>query len=223
MRAYLELSAQPVAQQSSSASQQARDIEIAVCTTLKAMAAGGMHDHLGGGFSRYSVDEKWLVPHFEKMLYDQSLLLRVYVHAWQLFKIDDFRYVAEELVTYVLRDLRHHDGGFYSAEDADSLDQEGHSHEGAFYTWTAAEVADVLGNEAAEACAWWDIAPAGNFEGRSIPNRTAHRDEPLLPDHLARSRSALFAAERFPDSPPFAIASRRAGLLASPPDGNSKA
>ncbi|MBM3638424.1 MAG: thioredoxin domain-containing protein [Actinobacteria bacterium] len=194
MRAYLELSAQPPTQQKSSTAQQARDIETAVCTTLRAMAAGGMHDHLGGGFSRYSVDEKWLVPHFEKMLYDQALLLRVYVHAWQVFKINDFRYVAEELVTYVLRDLRHGDGGFYSAEDADSLDQEGHSHEGTFYTWIATEIADVLGSDAPQACAWWDITSVGNFEGRSIPNRIAHRNEPLLPDNLARSRTALFAA-----------------------------
>jgi hypothetical protein len=128
------------------------------------------------------------------MLYDQALLLRVYVHAWQVFNIEDFRYVAEELVTYVLRDLRHQDGGFFSAEDADSLDQDGHSHEGAFYTWTADEISVVLGGDAQEACAWWDITPAGNFEGRSIPNRIAHRDEQLLPSHLAHSRAALFAA-----------------------------
>ena len=188
MRAHMELAA------NDSESPRARDIEVAVCTTLKAMAAGGMHDHLGGGFSRYSVDEKWLVPHFEKMLYDQALLLRVYVHAWQHFKIDDFRFVAEEIVTYVLRDLCHPMGGFFSAEDADSLDASGHSHEGAFYTWSMQDVVDILGESAETACNWWDIARGGNFEGKSIPNRIAHRDEPLLDDSLRDARMKLFHA-----------------------------
>ena len=97
----------------------ARDIAV---DTLDAMAAGGMHDHLGGGFARYSVDRQWLVPHFEKMLYDQALLLRVYVHAAVTTGEARFERVARSIIRYVLRDLTHPDGGFYSAEDADSAE-----------------------------------------------------------------------------------------------------
>ena len=109
-------------------------------TSLDAMASGGMYDHIGGGFARYSVDARWLVPHFEKMLYDQALLLRVYVHGWQLTGHDRWRQVAEEIVAYVERDLRRAEGGIASAEDADSPDEHGHGHEGLFHTWTPAEV-----------------------------------------------------------------------------------
>ena len=91
------------------------------CTTsLDAMAPAGIYDHLGGGFARYSVDDRWLVPHFEKMLYDNALLARAYLHAWQVTgSAADHRQVLDETLGYVLRDLRHADGGFYSAEDAD--------------------------------------------------------------------------------------------------------
>ena len=94
-------------------------LEIAT-TTLDAMASGGIYDHLGGGFARYSVDDRWLVPHFEKMLYDQALLTQLYLHAWQVTGEPRYRQVVEETVGYVLRDLRHPTGGFYSSEDADS-------------------------------------------------------------------------------------------------------
>ena len=97
--------------------------------------SGGIYDHLGGGFARYSVDAAWLVPHFEKMLYDQALLARVYLHAWQVTGDDRYRQVLDETIGYVLRDLRHPDGGFYSAEDADSEGEEGQ-----FYVWTPDEV-----------------------------------------------------------------------------------
>ena len=146
-----------------------------VRTSLDAMAAGGMYDHVGGGFSRYSVDDRWLVPHFEKMLYDQALLVRVYLHMWQMNREVRDEQIVREIVTYVLTDLSHSDGGFFSAEDADSLDEHGHSEEGAFYTWTPTEIHTVLGNDSATACAYWDISTPGNFEGRSIPNRIAQR------------------------------------------------
>ena len=167
------------------------DTERIVLTSLDAMASGGMWDHLGGGFSRYSVDDKWLVPHFEKMLYDQALLLRVYVHAWQVFGHDRHRLVAEEIVAYVLECLTDPGGGFYSAEDADSLDEHGHSEEGAFYTWTPEEVREVLGSDADPALEWWDITDAGNFEGRSIPNRLAARDTVIRPAHIEDCRRRL--------------------------------
>ena len=119
----------------------------AVVVSLDAMAAGGMHDHLGGGFSRYSVDERWLVPHFEKMLYDNALLARVYLHAHQATGEPRFLAVVESIIDYVLRDLSHPDGGRYSAEDADSLESPDadHAEEGAFYVWTPAQVADGAG------------------------------------------------------------------------------
>ena len=146
-----------------------------VTTTLDAMASGGIYDHIGGGFCRYSVDEQWLVPHFEKMLYDQALLLRLYVHAWQLFGHQRWRQVAEEIVTYVTTDLRHPDGGFFSAEDADSADSTGLTREGAFYVWAPVEVQSLLPPQIASAALeWYGITPAGNFEGASIPNRLHH-------------------------------------------------
>ena len=169
-------------------------IKNVVITSLDAMAAGGMYDHLGGGFSRYSVDEQWLVPHFEKMLYDQALLLRAYVHAWAQWRIDRHLHVIEETINYVLTDLSHHLGGFFSAEDADSLTPDGHSHEGAFYTWTPDEVRDVLGSSAPEALEWYGIDHAGNFEGRSIPHRLAHRTEIIRPPHIETARQLLHAS-----------------------------
>jgi hypothetical protein len=172
-----------------------RSVEI-VTTSLDAMASGGMYDHIGFGFARYSVDERWLVPHFEKMLYDQALLLRVYLHAWQVFGHERWKQVAAEIVEYVVRDLRHPDGGFYSAEDADSPDEHGHGHEGLFHTWTPAEVRSVLGDAADDALAWWDITEAGNFEGRSIPTRMHVRGELARPDGIEALRRRLFEARQ---------------------------
>jgi uncharacterized protein YyaL (SSP411 family) len=139
----------------------------AATTTLDAMAAGGIYDHLGGGFARYSVDGRWLVPHFEKMLYDQALLIRSYLHAWQLTGAPRHRQVVDETITYVLRDLRHPAGGFFSAEDADSEGEEGR-----FYLWTPDEIRSTLGpDEATAAMEWWGVTESGNFEGRNILNR----------------------------------------------------
>jgi uncharacterized protein YyaL (SSP411 family) len=178
----------------------ARSLEVAV-NTLDAMAAGGMYDQVGGGFHRYSVDARWLVPHFEKMLYDQAALARAYVHAWLVAGEDRHRRIVEETVEYVLRDLRHPDGGFYSAEDADS-----EGEEGKFYVWSLDEFVEVvtgagLGEaQAMEIAAWWGVTGAGNFEGHNILNLVGFSLEARggpgqgapPPEGLERARTALF-------------------------------
>jgi len=166
-----------------------------ITTTLDAMASGGMYDHLGGGFARYSVDEKWLVPHFEKMLYDQALLLRLYLHASLVWRDERYRQVVHETVEYVLRELRSPEGGFYSAQDADSLDEAGHSHEGHFYVFTPDQVRRIVPSHLVElALDWYEITDSGNFEGRSIPCRLARRGQLLRNDDVETIRSLLFAA-----------------------------
>jgi uncharacterized protein YyaL (SSP411 family) len=179
----------------SSASEAAAQV---VTTTLDAMASGGMYDHLGGGFARYSVDREWLVPHFEKMLYDQALLVGMYLQGLAMFGRRQWQLVIEETIEYVLRTLQHPDGGFYSAEDADSLDDEGNSAEGRFYTWTPAEVRAVLADVDPAAVdrvlAWFGITDEGNFEGRSIPNRLHARGELPRPPDVEALRRRLFEA-----------------------------
>ncbi|MEW6477245.1 MAG: thioredoxin domain-containing protein [Actinomycetota bacterium] len=169
--------------------------------TLDAMAAGGMYDQLGGGFHRYSVDAQWLVPHFEKMLYDQATLARAYLHAWLVAGEERHRRVVEETIDYVLRDLRHPDGGFYSAEDADSEGEEGR-----FYIWSLAEFTEVLTGaglseaEAQDLAAWWGVTAAGNFEGRNILHIAGFSLETAggpgrgapAPKGLEQARAALF-------------------------------
>jgi uncharacterized protein YyaL (SSP411 family) len=165
-----------------------------VTTSLDAMASGGMYDHLGGGFARYSVDDHWLVPHFEKMLYDQALLARCYLHAWQVTGEARYAQVLEETIEYVRRDLGQPEGGFSSAEDADSLTADGHSHEGAFYVWTPAELVDVLGEGlAGVAAAWYGVTEAGNFEGANILHRPV-RGDLLRPAEVEEARQRLFQA-----------------------------
>lgn len=157
--------------------------------SLDAMAAGGIHDHLGGGFSRYSVDERWLVPHFEKMLYDQALLARAYLHAWQLTGHERHRRTLDDTIGYVLRDLRHTGGGFHAAEDADSEGEEGR-----FYLWTPDQVREVLGIDTDPAIAWWGVTDEGNFEGSNILNRLhGDADEPE-PELIADARRRLLEA-----------------------------
>ncbi|GIV96795.1 MAG: thioredoxin domain-containing protein [Herpetosiphonaceae bacterium] len=131
--------------------------------TLTEMAYGGIYDQLGGGFHRYSVDERWLVPHFEKMLYDNALLSRLYLETYLVTGEPLFRRIAEETIDYILRDMTAPEGGFYSTEDADSEGEEGR-----FYTWTLQELRQVLGEDATVAAAYWDVSEAGNFEGRNI-------------------------------------------------------
>jgi len=169
--------------------------------TLDAMAAGGMYDQLGGGFHRYSVDARWLVPHFEKMLYDQATLIRAYLHAWLVAQQERHRRVVEETIDYVLRDLRHPDGGFYSAEDADS-----EGEEGKFYVWSLDELTEVATaaglteDQVNEIAGWWGVTESGNFEGHNIlhvaelsleasggPGRGA-----AAPEGLGTARAALF-------------------------------
>ena len=132
--------------------------------TLDRMALGGMYDQLGGGFHRYSVDGQWLVPHFEKMLYDNALLSRVYLEAWQATGNDLYRRVAAETLDYVLRDMTDAAGGFHSAEDADS-----EGEEGKFYVWKEAEIKALLGEEDGTLfCRYYGVSEKGNFEGHNI-------------------------------------------------------
>ena len=136
-----------------------------VRTTLDAMAAGGIYDHIGGGFARYSTDERWLVPHFEKMLYDNSLLARVYVEAYQVTGDDNYRRVACETLDYILKEMTSPEGGFYSATDADS-----EGVEGKFFVWTPEEVRAAVDSDedARRFCAYYDITPAGNWEHKNV-------------------------------------------------------
>jgi uncharacterized protein len=141
--------------------------------TLDMMQRGGIYDHLGGGFSRYSTDEKWLVPHFEKMLYDNAILAYSYLEAFRATKHLHYRNVCEQILNYILRDMNHPEGGFYSAEDADS-----EGHEGLFYTWTIEEVQSLLGKkDSLLFCEFFDITPQGNFEGRNILNTPLRIEE----------------------------------------------
>ena len=139
-----------------------------VTRTLDAMAAGGIYDHIGGGFARYSTDERWLVPHFEKMLYDNALLARTYLEAYQVTKQASYRQITIEVLDYILREMTDPAGGFYSATDADS-----EGVEGKFFVWTPAEVQAVMQNteDSRRFCACYDITDQGNWEHRSIPNR----------------------------------------------------
>ncbi len=170
-----------------------------VTLTLDKMAAGGLYDQLGGGFHRYSVDSRWLVPHFEKMLYDNAMLARCYVEAYQALQNPEYARVARETLDYVLREMTGPEGGFYSTQDADS-----EGEEGKFYVWTPDELTQVLGAEAAERFAYvYDVTPQGNFEGHNILNlpKTLEQCAQIkkisleeLRAELAASRQKLLAA-----------------------------
>jgi hypothetical protein len=169
-----------------------------VTFTLAKMARGGIYDQLGGGFHRYSVDAIWLVPHFEKMLYDNAQLSRVYLHAWQASGEPFFRRIAEEIYDYILREMTAPEGGFYSTTDADS-----EGEEGKFFVWSKAELESLLGGDAATAIEYWGVSERGNFEGHNILN-VPNDDDVIaarldisiaeLTARLARIKDTLYAA-----------------------------
>ena len=159
----------------------------AVEHTLRQMYRGGINDHFGGGFCRYSTDREWLKPHFEKTLYDNALLALAYTEAWQDGHMALWRETAEQTLDYCLRELKAPGGGFYSAQDADS-----EGAEGAYYLFTPGEIADVLGEEAGRHfCECYDITEEGNFHGRSIPNLLLNTRWNFLPEGYEEYRERL--------------------------------
>jgi uncharacterized protein len=176
----------------------ARDEREVVERTLDAMAAGGIYDQLGGGFARYSVDADWLVPHFEKMLYDNALLARAYLHGWQALGHERYRRVCEETLDWMLREMRGPEGGFYSALDADSEGEEGR-----FYVWTPEQIRESLAadpncinfstQQVDNLMQFWGVSGRGNFEGANILNLAEGADV-AEPEGLAEMRQALYEA-----------------------------
>lgn len=162
--------------------------------TLEAMYLGGLYDHVGGGFARYSVDARWRVPHFEKMLYDNAQLMSLYLQAFQATGRPLWRQVVTEVAEYLLREMSDPAGGFWSATDADSPDEHGHGHEGLFFTWTPAELEAALGrDDGAWVAAAFGITEEGDFEGRGV----LHLPLPLTGEGAARwaaIRPRLYAA-----------------------------
>ena len=180
---------------------QRQDLRDAVELTCRRMADGGIYDQVGGGFHRYSVDARWLVPHFEKMLYDNAEIPRLYLELYQATGDPAHRRVVEETLDYLLREMRHPDGGFHSATDADS-----EGEEGKFFVWTPSEVAAVIDPRDVElVCRYWDITDEGNFEGKNIAHVTLTVEQTAMcfgrsPDDVARTlasaRQRLYAARR---------------------------
>ena len=163
---------------------------------LHAMARGGMYDVVGGGFSRYSTDNQWRIPHFEKMLYDNALLVRAYLHAWQVTRDPFYKRIVEETLTFIEKEMTHLQGGFYSSLDADS-----EGEEGKFYVWTLDEIRAVLQNDSAFFEAAYGITAKGNWEGKTVLQRAMddstlaarfQLDPVTVPAKLAESHSRLY-------------------------------
>jgi uncharacterized protein YyaL (SSP411 family) len=171
-----------------------------VIFTAEKIAAGGIHDHLGGGFARYATDQKWLVPHFEKMLYDNALLSQLYSELYQITKKEDYSDITKKTLDYIMRDMTDPGGGFYSAQDADSEQEEGK-----FYVWKKEEIVSTLGDRTVIEmfCERYGVTQAGNFEGKNILNVQASlnslaqkygRAPEQVLDILEDARTKLFAA-----------------------------
>ena len=178
------------------------ELMTAATSTLKQMAAGGIYDHLAGGFHRYATDRRWLVPHFEKMLYDNALLAMAYLEGYQATEDVEFARVAAETLDWVERDMQDKGGGYYSTLDADS-----EGVEGKFYIWSAAQVATLLGSDAEEFCRLYDVSATGNWEGHNILNRSRSLLEPGLEidaeacSRMASCRTTLLEARQRRVSP----------------------
>ncbi|PNB58828.1 hypothetical protein C1X64_32570, partial [Pseudomonas sp. GW456-E7] len=135
-----------------------------VTKTLDSMANGGIYDHIGYGFARYSTDDEWLVPHFEKMLYDNALLLTAYTEAYQVTQNSRYQEICEQIITFIQREMIHEDGSFFSALDADT-----EGEEGKYYVWSKEEILKTLGDDLGTLyCQVYDITEKGNFEGKNI-------------------------------------------------------
>jgi uncharacterized protein YyaL (SSP411 family) len=165
-----------------------RTLDDIVTNTLRKMARGGMYDQIGGGFHRYSVDARWLVPHFEKMLYDNALLARLYTRAWQWKRDPEFARIANEILGWVMREMTSPDGGFYSTQDADS-----EGEEGKFYVWSRREVMEALGPDDGRVfCELYDISEGGNWEGHNILNLVRAPESEAEIDVAARGKCHLY-------------------------------
>jgi len=179
--------------------------------TLRKMAGGGMYDQVAGGFHRYSTDDQWLVPHFEKMLYDNALLAVAYLEAWQVTGNIHYKNIVDDILRYVERDMTAPEGAFYSATDADSRKPDGHVDEGYFFTWTPEELEAVLGEDRAKIVkTYYSVGPAPNFEGRHIlhTNKSAAETARMLNisteqlmTEIERSRSLLYQARNHRPAP----------------------
>ncbi|WP_432173799.1 thioredoxin domain-containing protein [Streptomyces sp. Tue6028] len=162
--------------------------------TCERMARGGIYDQLGGGFARYSVDREWIVPHFEKMLYDNALLCRVYAHLWRVTGSELARRVALETADFMVRELRTEEGGFASALDADSDDGTGRHVEGAYYVWTPEQLREVLGEDAELAAQHFGVTEEGTFEEGASVLRLPQHEGVVDADRIASVQQRLFAA-----------------------------
>jgi uncharacterized protein YyaL (SSP411 family) len=190
MRVERDLRARAAA--SPDAARTADSIRRSVVTTLDRMAVGGIRDHVAGGFHRYSTERRWLVPHFEKMLYDNAQLSRLYIEAWQWSGDDRYAQIARDTLAYLDREMSAPGGGFYSATDADSLGPSGEMEEGYYFSWTPTELRETLSEElAALATAWYGVTEQGNFEGRTILH--TWRDEREVAAELGLEVEALRA------------------------------